>query len=106
MTTSSTTRVKCENPRRLAKALVTRFANTATAEWDKEEGRGHLLFTWGHDAEVDMIAADTVLLVHLECTVDDVVQLEGAIGRGIVELAEGAEVIWKRAGGEEGTRWG
>ena len=107
MATSSTTRIRCDRPQRLAKSLVSRFSSTARAEWDSEEGRGHLLFRWERDAEVDMIAADTVLLIHLECEDEDLVHLEETIGRGVVELAAGGdvEVVWKRAGGEEGTRW-
>lgn len=83
------------------------FAHTAHAEWDAEEGRGHLVFTWGHDAEVDMIAGDGVLLLHLECAAAELTQLEELIGRRIIDLAgeDGLEVAWKRPGGQDGTRW-
>ena len=62
------------------------------------------------DAEVDMIAGDGVLLLHLECSAEDVNQLEAMVGTGVVEVAEGfgaesIEVQWKRPGGEPGTRW-
>lgn len=111
MTASSTARVRCERPGRYARSLASTFASTAHTEWDSGEGRGHLLFTWGHDAEVDMIAGDGILLLHLECAADELVQLEGMIGRGVVDLAQGSdpaepvEVLWKRPGGQEGTRW-
>ncbi len=107
MTASSTARVRCDRPGRYARSLASTFANTAHTEWDAEEGRGHLLFTWGHDAEVDMIAGDGILLLHLECAAAELDQLEGMIGRGIVDLAgdTDVEVAWKRPGGQDGTRW-
>lgn len=107
MTASSTARVRCDRPERYARSLASAFANTAHTEWDAEEGRGHLLFTWGHDAEVDMIAGDGVLLLHLECAAAELDQMEGMIGRGVIDVADGAgvEVAWKRPGGQDGTRW-
>ena len=110
MTASATARVRCDKPGRYARSLAARFAHAAHTDWDDDLGRGHLMFTWGHDAEVDMIAGDGILLLHLECAADDVNQLEAMVGTGVVELAEGfgaesIEVEWKRAGGEPGTRW-
>ncbi|MDO5512114.1 DUF2218 domain-containing protein [Corynebacterium sp.] len=94
MTTSSTARVRCEKPRRLAKSLVSRFDEVATTEWWAEEGRGHVTFSSG--AVVDLIAGDGVLLVHLECAAADVAQWEESVGRRIADLDETAD--WKRAG--------
>ncbi|GAB3702409.1 DUF2218 domain-containing protein [Corynebacterium nasicanis] len=94
MTTSSTARVRCERPQRLATSLMSRFAAVAVTEWIAAEGRGHI--SWSSGAEVDMIAGDGVLLLHLECAAADVAQWEEAVARGFGDL--GAEVEWKRAG--------
>lgn len=107
MTASSTARVRCDRPGRYARLLANRFANTAHTEWDGELGRGHMLFTWGYDGEVHMIAGDGVLLLQLECPAGEIEQFEAMIGGGLVEVARGTgmEVAWKRTGGQEGTSW-
>lgn len=107
MTVSSTARVSCDRPGRYARLLTKRFAHTANTEWDSEAGRGHMLFTWGHEGEVGMIAGDGVLLLQLECPAEEIDQFEAMIGGGLVEIAQGTgmEVSWKRPGGREGTRW-
>lgn len=102
MTTSSTSRVRSEKPQRLAKSLVSRFAEVATTEWIAEEGRGHV--TWASGAELDMIAGDGVLLIHLVCSAADVAQWEVAVSRGIG--ASGESVEWKRSGVAGGGRNG
>lgn len=54
-----------------------------------------------------MIAGDGVLLLQLECPAAELDQFEAMIGGGLVEIARGTglEVVWKRTGGQEGTRW-
>lgn len=107
MTASSTARVRCDRPGRYARSLANRFAQTAHTEWDSEQGTGHMLFTWGLEGEVDMIAGDGVLLLHLVCPVAEIEQFEAMIGGSLVDIARGTglEVVWKRTGGQEGTRW-
>lgn len=107
MTASSTARVRCDRPGRYARSLANRFAQTAHTEWDREQGTGHMLFTWGLEGEVDMIAGDGVLLLHLVGPAEEIEQFEAMIGGSLVDIARGTglEVVWKRTGGQEGTRW-
>ena len=107
MTASSTARVRCDRPGRYARLLAGRFTHAAHTEWDSGSGRGHMLFTWGHEGEVTMIAGDGVLLLQLECPAEELDQFEAMIGGGLVEIARGTglEVVWKRTGGQDGTRW-
>ncbi|QGU04240.1 DUF2218 domain-containing protein [Corynebacterium comes] len=107
MTASSTARVRCDRPGRYARLLVNRFAQTAHTDWDSEQGRAHLAFTREREGEVDLIAGDGVLLMQLECPAEELDQFEAMIGGGLVEIAAGTglQVLWKRSGGQEGTRW-
>ncbi|RNE48484.1 DUF2218 domain-containing protein [Corynebacterium alimapuense] len=107
MSASSTARIRCAEPGRYAKFLTERFARSARTEWNKQQGRGSLMFAWGKEVEVDMIAGDGVLLLHLECPVQQVEQLEAIIGIAVVEIGDKEElhVQWRRAGGTDGTRW-
>ena len=66
-----------------------------------------MLFTWGLEGEVDMIAGDGVLLLHLVCPTAEIEQFEAMVGGSLVDIARGTglEVVWRRTGGQEGTRW-
>ena len=106
MTASSTARVKCDRPGRYARQLASHFAQTQRASWDPEAGRGELTFT-DPEGTVDMIEGDGVLLIHLQCPPDSLDRLEELVGAQLARSGcdDALEIVWKRPGGVEGSRW-
>lgn len=114
---SSTARVATDRPGRYAKQLVSHLGGERGGHWSSEEERGDITFVGeGAHAEnprrafdgtvrVNLVAADSVLLIHLEGPAELIPRFEGVVGSHLVRFAakDGLSVSWRRGNGDVGT---
>lgn len=107
---TSTARVATDRPARYAKQLVSHFGVHNRGHWSSDEGRGdftivgegpdseNLKKAWDGKFHVGLVAAESVLLIHLEGPADLIPRFEQVVGSHLERFGEkdGLTVTWRR----------
>lgn len=107
---SSTARVATDRPGRYAKQLVSHFGAHNDGHWSSNDNRGIITFVGEGDAaenpkkafdgtvRVSLVAAESILLIHLEAPEALIPRFESVIGTHLERFGtkDGLAVQWRR----------